>query len=311
MKAIRIHEFGGRDVLKYEDIPEPEPEQDEVRIQIIAAGVNPVDWKMREGWMNIPLPITLGLDVAGVVDVLGEDVDSFLPGERIFAKASMPNGGYAEYTVVKASQAAQMPKSIGFVEAAAIPTAGLTAWQSIFDVAGLKKKQSILIHGAAGGVGSFAVQFAKWKGAYVIGTASSNNAQFLRSIGADEVVDYKAQQFEDVVHNVDVVLDTVGGDTFERSWNVLKPGGFLVTTIVEVPERAAVAHGVRAKHIVSQADGRELAQIASLVDERHIKPIVTTVLPLAEARKAHEMNESRHTRGKIVLRVAEDPKAKP
>ncbi len=308
MKAIRIHEFGGPDVLKYEDIPEPRPGQGEIRIRVVAAGVNPVDWKMREGVRKIPLPITLGLDVAGVVDISGTDMDSFQPGDRVFAKASLPHGGYAEYTVVKASQAAEMPKSIGFIEAAAVPTAGLTAWQSLFDIAGLNEGQSILIHGAAGGVGSFAVQFAKWKGAYVIGTASSSNAQFLKSIGADEVIDYKAQRFEDIVHNADVVLDTVDGDTFERSWNVLKPGGFLVTTVAEVPEEAAEAHGVRAAHMLSQADGHELAQIASLIDERSIRPIVTTVLPLSEARKAHEMSKSHHTRGKIVLRVAEDLK---
>lgn len=308
MKAVRIHEFGGPEVLKYEDIPEPQPGQGEIRIKVIAAGVNPVDWKMREGWMKIPLPITLGLDASGVVDALGKDVDSFRPGERVFAKASLPNGSYAEYTVVKASQAAKMPKSMGFVEAASVPTAGLTAWQSIFDIAGLKKGQSILIHGAAGGVGSFAAQLAKWKGAYVIGTASSSNAQFLESIGADEVIDYKAQRFEDIVHNMDVVLDTVGGDTFERSWKVLKPGGFLVTTVAQIPGGAAAAHGVRAERIVSQANGSELAQIASLIDERKIKPAVTAVLPLAEARKAQEMSESHHTRGKIVLRVAEDPK---
>ncbi len=307
MKAIRIHEFGGPDVLKYEDVPEPQPGPGEIRIRVIAAGVNPMDWKVRRGVMKLPLPMTMGLDVAGVVDAIGPEVDAFQSGERIFAKASMEHGGYAEYTVTSVSQAALMPDSIGFVEAAAVPTAGLTAWQSLFDIAGLEKGQSILIHGAAGGVGSFAVQFAKWKGAHVIGTASAGNAQFLKNIGADEVIDYKTQRFEDVVHNVDVVLDTIGEDTFERSWGVLRPGGFLVTTVANVPEGAAEAHGVRAKHIVSQADGRELAQIAAIIDERQIKPIVTTVLPLAEARKAQEMSESRHTRGKIVLRVAEDP----
>jgi NADPH:quinone reductase-like Zn-dependent oxidoreductase len=308
MKAVRIHEFGGPDVLKYEDVPIPEPEPGEIRIQIIAAGVNPVDWKMREGWMKVPLPITMGLDVAGVVDAVGEQVSSFRPGDKVFAKSSPPQGGYAEYTVVDASQAALKPRSIGFIESAAIPVAGLTAWQSLFDIGGLKEGQSALIHGAAGGVGSFAVQFAKWKGAHVIGTASAGNAQFLRSIGADEVIDYKTQRFEDVVHDVDLVLDTIGGDTFERSWGVLKPGGVLVTTVADVPGGAAVAHGVRAKHIVSQADGRELAKIAAIIDEQHVKPMVTTVLPLAEARQAQEMSESRHARGKIVLRVAGDPK---
>lgn len=266
-----------------------------------------MDWKVRQGGMNLPLPMIMGIDVAGVVDALGRGVNAFKSGDHVFAKVSLGQGGYAEYTATNASQAALKPRSIGFIEAAAIPTAGLAAWQSLFDIAGLQKGQSVLIHGAAGGVGSFAVQFAKWKGAHVIGTSSSSNAEFLNSIGADFVIDYKAQRFEDVVHDADVVLDTVGGDTFERSWGVLRPGGFLVTTAARVPEGAAEAHGVRAKGLVSRADGNELAQIASIVNERHIKPIVTTVLPLADARKAQEMSESRHTRGKIILRVAEDP----
>jgi NADPH:quinone reductase-like Zn-dependent oxidoreductase len=307
MKAIRIHEFGGPEVLKYEDVQEPKPGTDEVRIQVVAAGVNPMDWKVRRGGMNLPLPMIMGIDVAGVVDSLGPEVNAFHRGDQVFAKVSLGQGGYAEYTATNASQAALKPKSIGFVEAAAIPTAGLAAWQSLFDIAGLEKGQSVLIHGAAGGVGSFAVQFAKWKGARVIGTASSSNAEFLKSIGADAVINYRAQRFEDVVHDVDVVLDTVGGDTFDRSWGVLKPGGFLVTTVANVPEGAAEARGVRAKGLLTRPDGSELAQIASIVDERHIRPVVTTVLPLADARKAQEMSESRHTRGKIVLRVAEDP----
>lgn len=307
MKAIRIHEFGGLEVLKLEDVPKPQPGPAEIRIRVIAAGVNPMDWKVRRGGMNLPLPMIMGIDVAGIVDSLGPEVNAFHRGDQVFAKISLGQGGYVEYTVTNASQAALKPRSIGFVEASAIPTAGLAAWQSLFDIAGLERGQSVLIHGAAGGVGSFAVQFAKWKGAHVIGTASSRNAEFLRSIGADVVIDYKAQRFEDVVHGVDVVLDTIGGDTFERSWGVLKPGGFIVTTVASVPIGEAESHGVRAKGLVAKADGKELAQIATVIDEQHIKPIVTTVLPLAEARKAQEMSESRHTRGKIVLRVAEDP----
>ncbi len=307
MLAVRIHEFGGQEVLKYEDVPEPEPGPDEIRIRVIAAGVNPMDWKVRRGGMKLPLPMIMGVDVAGVVDAVGQDVDVFRPKDQVFAKVSIGQGGYAEYTVTSASQAALKPGSIGFVEAAAVPTAGLAAWQSLFDIAGLQKGQSVLIHGAAGGVGSFAVQFAKWKGARVIGTASSSNAEFLKSIGADVVINYRAQRFEDIVHGVDVVLDTIGGDTFERSWGVLKQGGFLVTTVASVPEGAAKAHGVRAKGLMTKADGRELAQIAEIIDERHIKPVVTTVLPLSEAKRAQEMSESRHVRGKIVLRVAEDP----
>lgn len=252
--------------------------------------------------------MTVGSDVAGIVDVVGQGVDSFRPEDEVFGKASAGQGGYAEYTVVSSTQIALKPSSIGFIESAAIPTAGLAAWQSLFDIAGLERGQTVLIHGAAGGVGTFAVQFAKWKGAYVIGTASSKNAEFLKSIGCDEVIDYRSQRFEEIVSSLDVVLDTIGGDTLERSWGVLKPGGFLVTTVASIPEGVPEKYGVRADRLMAQADGRELAQIAAIIDEQKIKPIVTTVLPLTDARKAHEMSETGHARGKIVLRVAEDPK---
>ncbi len=307
MKAIRIHEFGGPEVMKYEDVPEPQPGPGEIRIKIIAAGVNPMDWKIRRGYIDtLPLPMIMGLDVAGTVDMVGGGEVLFKPGDEVFGKVSIGKGGYADYTVARSTEVARKPKSIGFVESAAIPTAGLAAWQSIFDLAGLEKGQTVLIHGASGGVGTFAVQFAKWKGAYVIGTASEKNAEFLKSIGADEVIDYKNQRFEDIVSNMDVVLDTVGEDTFERSWGVLKPGGFLVSTVASIPEGVPEKYGVRAKTLMTQSDGRELAQIAAIIDEQRIKPIVTNVLPLADARKAHEMSESRHARGKIVLRVREE-----
>jgi NADPH:quinone reductase-like Zn-dependent oxidoreductase len=307
MKAIRIHEFGGPEVMKYEDVPMPQPGPGEIRIKIIAAGVNPMDWKVRRGLVgSLPLPMIMGLDVAGTVDMLGQGEVTFQPGDEVFAKVPIGKGGYAEYTVARSTETARKPKSVGFIESAAIPTAGLAAWQSIFDLAGLEKGQSVLIHGAAGGVGTFAVQFAKWKDAYVIGTASEKNAEFLKNIGADEVIDYKNQRFEDLVSNMDVVLDTVGGDTFERSWGVLKPGGFLVTTVASIPEGEPEKRGVRAKRVMTQSDGKELAQIAEIIDEQKIKPIVTTVLPLTDARKAHEVSESRHARGKIVLRVRED-----
>lgn len=268
-----------------------------------------MDWKIRSGYIReLPLPTIMGLDVAGLVDAVGQGETSFQRGDQVFAKVSIGQGGYAEYTVVNPAQVAQKPRSIGFIESAAIPTAGLAAWQSLFDIAGLERGQSVLIHGAAGGVGTLAVQFARWKGAYVIGTASSKNAEFLKSIGSDEVIDYRNQRFEEIVSNLDVVLDTIGGDTFERSWGVLKPGGFLVSTVASIPEGVPQKYGVRAKTLMTQADGRELTQIAAIIDEQKIKPIVTTVLPLIEAQKAHEMSESRHARGKIVLRVAEDPK---
>jgi NADPH:quinone reductase-like Zn-dependent oxidoreductase len=308
MKAVRIHEFGGSEVLKYEDVPEPHPGPGEIRIRVIAAGVNPIDWKIRTGLVGeMPLPMTMGLDVAGIVDALGQGGVFFQPEEEVFAKVSIGQGSYAEYTVVDSTQAARKPRSIGFVESAAIPTAGLAAWQSLFDIAGLEKGQSVLIHGAAGGVGSFAIQFAKWKGAFVVATASGTNIEFLKSIGADVVINYTNQRFEDIVCNMDVVLDTVGGDTFDRSWGVLKPGGFLVSTVASIPEGAAEEHRVRAQTLMTKSDGKELAQIAEVIDELRVKPIVTTILPLSDAQKAHEMSESRHTRGKIVLLVGEDP----
>ena len=309
MKAVRIYEFGGPEVLKYEDVPEPLPGPGQIQIRVIAAGVNPMDWKIRRGYISeLSLPTTIGLDVSGIVEDTGEGETSFKSGDEVFAKVSIGQVGFAEYTVTDSTQAARKPKSIGFIESAAIPTAGLAAWQALFDIAKLRKGQSVLIHGASGGVGTFAVQFAKWKGAHVVGTASEENKEFLMSIGADEVIDYKNQQFETLVSNLDVVLDTIGGDTLERSWGVLKEDGFLVSTVASIHEGIPEKYGVAAKTLMTTPDGKELAQIAAIIDEQQIKPIVTTVLPLQEARKAHEMNESRHTRGKIVLRVLEDSK---
>jgi NADPH:quinone reductase-like Zn-dependent oxidoreductase len=263
IKVVRIHNFGGLDVLENEDLPLPQPGAGEIRIRVIAAGVNPVDWKIRQGYGNFTLPMTMGVDVSGVVDAVGEREKAFEIGDEVYAKVTPAQGGYAEYTVTDASQAATKPKSIDFVEAAAIPTTGLAAWQAIFDTTGLKTGQSILIHGAAGGVGSFAVQLAKWKGAFVRGTASRDHTRFVKELGADQVIDYKTQRFEDVVHDLDVVLDMVGGDTFDRSWSVLKPGGFLVTTVAMVPEGAAVSHGVGASRIVTHLMEKSLLTLQS------------------------------------------------
>jgi len=306
MKAVRIHQFGGPDVLQVEDMPMPEPGPEEVRIQVMAAGVNPVDWKIREGMRGMQLPLTMGADVAGVVDMVGPGVDMFHLGDRVFGRAMPEYGGYTEYTIAKANQVAFMPKSLDFVHAAAIPVAGITAWQALFDQAGLQAGQKVLIHGAAGGVGSFAVQFAKWKGATVYGTATGKHVDYVKSLGADVVIDYKTQRFEDVAHDMDMVLDTIGGDTFERSWGVLKPGGILVSLVHPIPEGEAEAHGVRAKIFRADVNSRELAEIARLIDEGRVKVEVTTVLPLTDARKAQEMSESGHAHGKIVLSVGEE-----
>lgn len=310
MKAVRIHEYGGPDVLRYEDAPLPEIGPDEVLIQVHATSVNPVDWVMREGYFKAFLPLSfpaiLGRDVAGVIEAVGPAVTTFQAGDAVYAWVAVGlSGAHAEYVAVPAAQVAARPASLDTFHAAAVPHAGLAAWQVLFDVAGLTAGQTVLIHAAAGGVGTFAVQLAKWKGAHVIGTASPHNLEFLRRIGVDEAIDYTSTRFEAVAHDVDVVIDTEGGETQQRSWGVLKPGGILVGMFSQPSEEAATAHGVRHHYFALQSNPAELAQLAELIDAGHVRPIVTTVLPLSEARWAFDFSQSRHTRGKIVLYVRE------
>jgi len=305
MKAVRIHSFGGPEVLHYEDVPVPEPRPKELLIRIHAAGVNPVDWKIREGRFGQgPLPQIMGSDFSGIVDSVGIDAGEFHAGDPVFGVIAEDSGSYAEFAVAPVSRVARKPAALDDIQAAALPTAGLTAWQALFDSAQLKAGQTVLIHAAAGGVGGFAVQFAKWKGARIVGTASGESVEFVRQLGADEVIDYRTARFEDRVKDVDVVLDTIGGDTQERSWQVLKRGGTLVS-IVQPPslERAA-ARGMRAVFLLSKPRGDQLEQIAALVVAHKVKVHAATVLPLEKAREAQQMSQSGHTRGKIVLRVA-------
>ena len=309
MKAVRIHNYGGPEVLKFEDAPRPQPGPGEVLVRIHAAAVNPVDWKVRAGRLKeriqYPLPLIPGWDFSGVVEATGPGVTRLKKGDEVYARPDIArNGAYAEYIVAKESEVAFKPKSVDHVQAAAIPLAALTAWQALFDTAGLKAGQKVLIHGAAGGVGSFAVQLAKWKGAHVIGTASGRNQSFLCQLGVDEPIDYEKMRFEDAVHDVDVVLDTIGGDTQKRSWKVLKKGGILVSIISPPSAEEAAKHGVRQGYVFVQPNASQLAEIAKLVDSGKLKPVVETVLPLAEARRAQEQSEAGHTRGKIVLKVA-------
>jgi NADPH:quinone reductase-like Zn-dependent oxidoreductase len=309
MKAVQIHKFGGPEVLKLEDVPRPEPGPNEVQVRIHAAGVNPVDWKIREGKMgNIPLPSIMGVEFSGEVEALGPEVTEFRVGEAVFGSVSDSSGGYAEYALAPVSQIIEKPAALDHVRAAALPVASMTAWQALFDEAKLRKGQKILIHAAAGGVGGFAVQFAKWKGAYVIGTASGANTDFVRSLGAHEVIDYRTSQFEDMVRDADMVFDTIGGETQERSWKVLKKGGVLVSVVQPPSEKTAAANGARG--IFMRQDStrtEELRQIAELVASGQIKVIVETILPLREARKAQELSQSGHAHGKIVLAI--DPEA--
>jgi NADPH:quinone reductase-like Zn-dependent oxidoreductase len=308
MKAVRIRQYGGPEVLKYEDAPRPQPAAGEVLIRVHAASVNPVDRAIREGYFKerIPykLPLVPGWDVAGVVDAVGAGVTRLKPGDEVYGRTDLSReGAYAEYMVARESEIALKPKSIDFVTAAAIPLAALTAWQALFDNGQLAAGQTILIHGAAGGVGHFAVQLAKIKGARVIATASQRNHEFLRSLGADQVIDYNTTRFEDVVHDVDMVLDTITGDTGDRSYQVIKKGGIYVSILGVPSQEKAAARGVRTGHTFVQANVEQLGEIAKLVDSGKLKASIEKVFPLSEAAAAHNLNATKHTRGKIVLRV--------
>lgn len=304
MQAINVHNYGGPEVLTLEELPRPTPGPDELLIKVYAVSVNPVDWKMRQGMMSHRLPFVPGWDVSGVVEEVGPGVKHFHPGDAVYASLDTSrDGAYAQYALVKESETARKPDSLDHLHAAAIPVAALTAWQALFDTAHLDAGQRILIHGAAGGVGSFAAQLAHWKGAHVIGTASGRNQAFLRKLGVDEPIDYETTRFEDVIRNVDVVLDLIGGETQQRSWKVLRQGGILVSTVQPPSADVAAGNGVRAGFTIRQPRSADLAQIAKLVDAGKLKVFIESVLPLSEVRHAHELSQSGHTRGKIVLRV--------
>jgi NADPH:quinone reductase-like Zn-dependent oxidoreductase len=280
-----------------------------VLVRVHAAGVNPVDWKVRAGyvkdWLKYKLPMIPGWDFSGVVESLGPGVDGWRASAEVYARPDLSrDGAYADYIAVRESEIAAKPKSLDHVHAAAIPLAGLTAWQALFDAGGLAPGQKVLIHAAAGGVGHFAVQLAKWKGAFVAGTASARNHDFLRQLGVDQPIDYTTVRFEDVARDFDVVLDALAGETRTRSWGVLKKGGILVTILGQPSQEDAKAHGVRAAGIFVQPNPKQLAEIAALVDSGKLKPHLEAVFPLAEAAQAHELGETNAVRGKIVLRVA-------
>ena len=306
MQAIRIHEFGPPSVLRLEESPRPmKPGDGEMLLRVHAAAVNPIDWKIRSGRAGKPpLPYTPGFDVSGVVESVGPNITKFKAGDAIFAMLDLRRGGgYAEYAIVREDEAAPKPSKISHVDAASVPLVTLTAWQALFDTAKLEKGQSILIHGGAGGVGSAAVQLAKWKGAKVFATASKENLDFLKQLGADEPIDYQAEKFEDRARNVDVILDTVGGETQTRSFACLKKAGILVSIVGRPSAELVKQHQVRAEGILVHRSADELAQIAALITDGHFKPVPTQIFPLADAAKAHEQSETRHTRGKIVLEV--------
>lgn len=303
MKAIRIHSYGDSEQLSVEDVPKPEVASGKLLVRVRDAGVNPVDWKKREGYMkgvSAHFPMTLGQDFAGEVVEVGESVRGFAPGDRVFGFAS---GAYAEYALVSPDRIARLPESIDFETAASIPTAGLTAWQALTDAARLTENQTILIQGAAGGVGSFAVQMAIWKGARVIATAAAEDRDYLLSLGVERVIDYKTENFEDDVEDIDAVLDLVGGLTLQRSYQVLKSRGVLVTTVGPVNQDEARWYDIEVIQFVMTPDAEGLAQIADLVDRDIVKPRVSHVMGLEEARIAQDLNQAGQSHGKIILRV--------
>jgi NADPH:quinone reductase-like Zn-dependent oxidoreductase len=303
-----MHSYGGPEVLLYEEAPRPRVREGDVLIRVHAAGVNPLDCKVRAGELKElirhKLPLIPGWDVSGVVEEVGQRVSQFKRGDEVFAMADPKrDGGYADYIVVREAALAVKPKSLHHVRAAATPMSALTAWRSLFDVGHLRSGQRVLIHGGSSGVGHFAVQLAKWKGAHVLATASTKNQELLRKLGASETIDYTNQKFEDVAHKIDIVLDTIGGETQERSWRVLKKGGALISLVQPPSQQKAKRFGVRGIMCRVQTDGARLSKIAKLIDSANIKPTIDRLMPLNEARRAHELSQNGDVHGKIVLRV--------
>jgi NADPH2:quinone reductase len=315
MKAMAIEAYGGPGQLKPMDLPTPVPGEREVLIELAYTSVNPVDWKIREGRLKDRMPnafpLIPGWDAAGTVAAVGKAVTGYKGGERVYAYCRKPViqwGTYAEYVAMDAEAVAPLPANLGFAAAAAIPLTGLTAWQSLFDCAGLARGQTVLIHAAAGGVGGLAVQLARQAGARVLATASRANHDYVRALGADELIDYHAEDFVAAVQHlapggVDVVFDTVGADTYRRSFAALRRGGFIVS-ILEQPDAALMAeHGVRAGYVFVTPNGAQLRELARLLEIGALRPPRLEEMPLAEAAAAQEKSRARHVAGKIVLRI--------
>jgi NADPH:quinone reductase-like Zn-dependent oxidoreductase len=308
MKAVVAHEYGGPEVLKVDDAPVPEPKENEVLVRVMASGVNPADPLIVSGKyakeFGTHLPLVPGYDMAGVVEKAGAKITKLKVGDPVYAYL-LWGGGWAEYCVTNEREAALKPKSLSYIEAAAVPLAGLTAWQALIDIAGLRAGQTVLIHGGSGGVGSFAIQIAKARGAHVIATASTANQDLLKQLGADVGIDYTKTKFEEVAKDVDVVLDPVGKDTLARSYAVVKKGGFIVTLVTRPDQAELNRRSIHGAWLSSRPNANELAEISKLIEEKKIKPVVSQLLPLSDAAKALEQAATHHTRGKIVLKVAE------
>ena len=306
-RLVRFHHFGGSDVLTTEELDVSQPDAGEVLVSVRAASVNPVDFKIRSGKYpavkNDRLPYTLGRDVSGIVEKCGAQVSRFKIGDEVFGMVGIHGGGYSERAVVDQKAIAAKPSVLDHAHATAIPLAGQTAWQGLFRYGRLKKGQSVLIHGGSGGVGHFAIQFAKAIGARVLTTVSTDKIKFAQELGADVVIDYQTQRFEDHASDLDMVFDLIDGGTRERSWKLIKKGGLLVSTLTEPSQGMAEKLGVRAMRYTVEADGDELAEIAALVEAGKVKPHVERTFPLSSAAEALSLVEQGHSAGKIVLVV--------
>jgi len=311
MKAVIIREYGGPEVLKYEDVPRPEAKENEILVRVIGAGVNPIDAIIRKGTyakeFGTNLPLIPGYDIAGVVEKTGAKIASMKAGDAVYGYV-LRGGGYAEYAVASEKELSPKPKSLSFVAAAAVPLAALTAWQALIDAAKLRAGQTVLIHGGSGGVGTMAIQIAKARGARVIATASTPNQDLLKELGADVAIDYTKVKFEDVAKDVDVVLDSVGKDTLARSYGVVKKGGFIATLVSRLDQAELDKHRIHGASISVKPNPAELAEITKLIEAKKIKPVVTRMISLADAVAAQQQITTQHTRGKIVLKVADEPR---
>ncbi|HZM21110.1 MAG TPA: NADP-dependent oxidoreductase [Anaerolineales bacterium] len=303
MQAIQAQDYGGPEVLVLEQAPRPEPNADQVLIQLKASGVNPADWKYRSGvykqFMQLQFPWTPGMEGSGVVEAVGENITTLKKGDEVYG---IVTGGYAEYALALENDVQLKPAGLTFEQAAALPVGVLTAWGAVIDTAKVEAGQRVLVHGAAGGVGAYAVQLARWKGAHVTGTASADNLEFVRSLGTDKVIDYNATRFETVLKDMDAVIDTVGGDLPERSFQVIRPGGIFVTVAARLSEDAGKAQNMRATG-AGRASTDTLKKVSELIEARQLKPVTGVLFPLAEARQAHELSQVGHGHGRIILQI--------
>ncbi|MBN8236130.1 NADP-dependent oxidoreductase [Halobacillus kuroshimensis] len=308
MKAVIIEQYGGREQLVEKEVPNPVPENKQVVVEVRATSINPIDWKLREGYLKdaVPFefPIILGWDAAGVITEVGEDVKDFSPGDRVFARPDTTRfGTYAQYTAVDEHLLAPLPEGVTFEEAAAVPLAGLTAWQCLVDFSDIKEGDRVLIHAGSGGVGHYAVQIAKHLGAYVAATASGKNREWVEKLGVDRFIDYKEEDFSEVLQDFDIVVDTLGGDIQEKSFQVLKEGGKLPSVVQPPDETKAVEKNIKTGFVWLEPSGEQLSKLGKMMEEGTLKSVIGHELPFSQEglREAHEISESHHAKGKIVI----------